>query len=102
MHDGVAANLHGGGSSSGHERGAFTGAVAAAPGLFEQADGGTLFIDEIGDLDITLQAKLLRAHRALSEVRRIGGKGVDARERRVIAPTRRDLDREVQTGRFRD
>jgi hypothetical protein len=45
----------------GHERGAFTGALAASPGLFEQADGGTLFIDEIGDLDIALQAKLLRA-----------------------------------------
>ena len=45
----------------GHERGAFTGAVAAKPGLFELADGGTLFLDEIGDLPLELQAKLLRA-----------------------------------------
>jgi two-component system response regulator HydG len=85
----------------GHERGAFTGALTATPGLFEQADGGTLFIDEIGDLDISLQAKLLRAIER-AEVRRIGGKGWTRVDVRVIAATRRDLDREVQAGRFRD
>jgi DNA-binding NtrC family response regulator len=85
----------------GHERGAFTGAMAAAPGLFEEADGGTLFIDEIGDLDIALQAKLLRAIER-SEVRRIGGRQWTKVNVRVIAATRRDLDREVQAGRFRD
>jgi two-component system response regulator HydG len=85
----------------GHERGAFTGATSSAPGLFEQAHEGTLFIDEIGDLDIALQAKLLRAIER-SEVRRIGGKGWVRVDVRVIAATRRDLDREVQAGRFRD
>jgi DNA-binding NtrC family response regulator len=85
----------------GHERGAFTGATAAAAGLFEQADGGTLFIDEIGDLDVALQAKLLRAIER-SEVRRIGGKQWARVDVRIIAATRRDLDREVQAGRFRD
>jgi DNA-binding NtrC family response regulator len=85
----------------GHERGAFTGATAATPGLFEQADRGTLFIDEIGDLDIALQAKLLRAIER-SEVRRIGGKQWARVDVRIVAATRRDLDREVQAGRFRD
>jgi DNA-binding NtrC family response regulator len=96
----VAANLMEA-TLFGHERGAFTGALASAAGLFEQADGGTLFIDEIGDLDITLQAKLLRAIER-SEVRRIGGKGWTRVNVRVISATRRDLDHEVQTGRFRD
>jgi DNA-binding NtrC family response regulator len=85
----------------GHERGAFTGALNAAPGLFEQADRGTLFIDEIGDLDIALQAKLLRAIER-SEVRRIGGRQWTRVDVRIVAATRRDLDREVQAGRFRD
>jgi DNA-binding NtrC family response regulator len=85
----------------GHERGAFTGAVAARPGVFEEAQGGTLLIDEIGDLDINLQAKLLRALQR-SEVRRIGGTKWLKVDVRVIAATRRDLDREVQAGRFRD
>jgi DNA-binding NtrC family response regulator len=85
----------------GHEKGAFTGAHVANPGLFEQADKGTLFIDEIGDLDVPLQAKLLRAIER-SEVRRIGGKSWLRVEVRIIAATRRDLDREVQSGRFRD
>jgi DNA-binding NtrC family response regulator len=96
----VAANLMEA-TLFGHERGAFTGALASAAGLFEQAHTGTLFIDEIGDLDITLQAKLLRAIER-SEVRRIGGKGWTRVDVRVLAATRRDLDREVQSGRFRD
>jgi transcriptional regulator with GAF, ATPase, and Fis domain len=85
----------------GHERGAFTGAVAMRKGVFEQADGGTLFIDEIGDLDIALQSKLLRAIER-SEIRRVGGAGWVRVNVRVIAATRRDLDRAVQEGRFRD
>jgi two-component system response regulator HydG len=85
----------------GHERGAFTGAVNASKGLFQEAHGGTLLIDEIGDLDVALQPKLLRAIER-AEVRPLGGNrwiGVDVR---VMAATRRDLDREIQAGRFRD
>ncbi len=85
----------------GHERGAFTGAVASRKGVFEQADGGTLLIDEIGDLALSLQPKLLRALER-SEVRRVGGDKWIRANVRVIAATRRDLDREVQEDRFRD
>ena len=85
----------------GHERGAFTGAVAGRRGLFEEAQGGTLFIDEIGDLDIALQAKLLRALEK-KEVRRVGGNKWTRVDVRIIAATRRDLDREVHAHRFRD
>jgi DNA-binding NtrC family response regulator len=85
----------------GHERGAFTGAQAARKGVFEQAHGGTLFIDELGDLDLSLQAKLLRAVER-SEIRRVGGNTWIRVDVRVIAATRRDLDRQVQEGRFRD
>ncbi|CAN5551014.1 hypothetical protein BH09MYX1_BH09MYX1_38100 [soil metagenome] len=85
----------------GHERGSFTGAIAQRRGVFEQAHGGTLLIDEIGDLDPSLQPKLLRAIER-SEVRRVGGDRPITVEVRVLAATRRDLDREVQEGRFRD
>ncbi|WP_394844180.1 sigma 54-interacting transcriptional regulator [Pendulispora brunnea] len=85
----------------GHERGAFTGAVSARRGVFEQADGGTLLIDEIGELDITLQPKLLRALER-SEVRRVGGDRSMKFDVRVLSATRRNLDHEVQAGRFRD
>ena len=85
----------------GHERGAFTGAVAMRKGVFEQANGGTLLIDEIGDLDLALQPKLLRAIER-SEIQRVGGDKVVKVDVRVLAATRRDLDREVQAGRFRD
>jgi DNA-binding NtrC family response regulator len=85
----------------GHERGAFTGAVAARPGVFEQANGGTLLIDEIGDLDAALQPKLLRAIER-AEVRPVGSNRTVRVDVRVLAATRRDLDREVQEGRFRD
>ena len=85
----------------GHERGAFTGAVTARKGVFEQAHGGTLLIDEIGELDVTLQPKLLRALER-TEVRRVGGDRWMRVNVRVLAATRRDLDREVQAGRFRD
>ncbi len=85
----------------GHERGAFTGATQQRKGVFEQAHGGTLLLDEIGDLDLALQAKLLRAIER-SEVRRVGGDRWIRVDVRVMAATRRDLDREVQEGRFRD
>jgi DNA-binding NtrC family response regulator len=85
----------------GHEKGAFTGAVSAKPGLFEVADGGTLFIDEIGELAGSLQAKLLRVLEDGS-LRRIGS----VKERRVrvrlIAATNRDMAEEVREGRFRE
>ena len=85
----------------GHEKGAFTGAIAAKPGLFEVADGGTLFIDEIGEMTGSLQAKLLRVLEDGS-MRRVGS----VKERRVnvrlLAATNRDLTREVQDGRFRE
>jgi DNA-binding NtrC family response regulator len=85
----------------GHEKGAFTGAIAAKPGLFEVADGGTLFIDEIGELPGSLQAKLLRVLEDGS-LRRIGS----LKERRVnvrlLAATNRKLSEEVAAGRFRE
>ncbi len=85
----------------GHERGSFTGAVGTRKGIFEQADGGTLFIDEIGDLELPLQSKLLRAIQR-GEIRRVGGDRWIPLDVRILAATRRDLDREVQAGRFRD
>jgi two-component system, NtrC family, response regulator HydG len=85
----------------GAERGAFTGAVRDRPGVFEQADGGTLFIDEIGDLELSLQAKLLRAVER-GEVRRVGSDRWLRVDVRILSATRRDLDRQVQEGRFRD
>jgi DNA-binding NtrC family response regulator len=85
----------------GHERGAFTGAIAARKGVFEQAHKGTLLVDEIGDLDLALQPKLLRALER-SEVRRVGGERFLKVDVRVLAATRRDLDREIHQGRFRD
>ena len=85
----------------GHERGAFTGAVNTRRGLLELAHGGTLLIDEIGDLEQTLQPKLLRAIER-AELRRVGGERSIRVDVRFIAATRRNLDREVQTGRFRD
>jgi len=85
----------------GHEQGAFTGSATTHRGVFEQAHGGTLFIDEIGDMPLELQPKLLRAIERL-EVKRVGGSQSFRVDVRVIAATRRDLDREVQLGRFRD
>jgi transcriptional regulator with GAF, ATPase, and Fis domain len=85
----------------GHEKGAFTGALAQRRGLFEEAHGGTLFIDEIGELDLALQPKLLRAIER-GEVQRVGSNRWTRIDVRIVAATRRDLDREVQAGRFRD
>ena len=85
----------------GHERGAFTGAVAARAGVFEEAHGGTLLIDEIGDLELPLQAKLLRAIDR-GEVKRVGGQKSIKVQVRILSATRRDLDKAVAAGRFRD
>jgi transcriptional regulator with GAF, ATPase, and Fis domain len=85
----------------GHEKGAFTGAVATRKGVFELANGGTLLIDEIGDLDLALQPKLLRAVER-GEIRRVGGDRPIKVDVRLLAATRRDLDQEVAAGRFRE
>ena len=84
----------------GYEKGAFTGAVAAKQGLFEVADGGTLFIDEIGELAQSLQAKLLRVLEDGS-MRRVGSVKQRRVRVRLLAATNRDLAEEVQAGRFR-
>ena len=85
----------------GHERGAFTGAVAARQGAFELADGGTLFLDEIGELPLDVQPKLLRVLET-KEFRRVGGNKTVKTNVRVIAATKRNLLREVQAGKFRE
>jgi len=85
----------------GHEKGSFTGALEQRKGVFELADGGTLLIDEIGDLDLELQAKLLRAIER-KRVQRVGGRSWIEVDARILSSTRRDLDRAVQEGRFRD
>ena len=84
----------------GHERGAFTGAGARRAGWFEEAAGGTLVLDEIGELPMELQPKLLRVLET-GRIRRVGGSGETAVEVRVLATTLRDLRRDVQRGLFR-
>jgi len=85
----------------GHEKGAFTGATAAQPGKFEQANGGTLLLDEISELPLNLQAKLLRVLQE-REVERVGGRNAIPLDARVIAATNRDLTAWVREGRFRE
>ena len=85
----------------GHERGAFTGALAARRGLFETAAGGTCLLDEIGELSPALQAKLLRALQEQS-IRRVGGNEQIAVNVRMIAATNRDLRKRVEEGAFRE
>jgi transcriptional regulator with PAS, ATPase and Fis domain len=85
----------------GHEKGSFTGAVATKPGLFEVADGGTLFIDEIGELPGSLQAKLLRVLEDGS-LRRIGSLQERRVNVRLLAATNRNLAKEVEANRFRE
>jgi len=84
----------------GHERGAFTGAVAMRPGVFERGDGGTVFLDELGELPIELQPKLLRCLES-GELRRVGGTAPIKVDLRIIAATNRDLPRMVAEERFR-
>jgi len=85
----------------GHEKGAFTGAVASSPGKFEQANGGTILLDEISEMDPGLQSKLLRVLQE-REVERVGGRKTIALDVRVIATTNRDLSDYVRENKFRE
>ncbi|WP_372739205.1 sigma-54-dependent transcriptional regulator [Neptunomonas sp.] len=85
----------------GHEKGAFTGAVASQAGKFEQANGGTLLLDEITEMDLGLQAKLLRVLQE-QEVERVGGRSVIKLDVRVLATTNRQLESAVAEGKFRE
>ncbi len=85
----------------GHEKGAFTGAVRTHRGKFEYADGGTIFLDEIGDMPPTLQAKLLRVLEA-REIVKVGSNTPHKVDVRVVAATNRDLEQAVRDGRFRE
>jgi transcriptional regulator with GAF, ATPase, and Fis domain len=85
----------------GHERGAFTGAVRQHAGRFEQADGGTLLLDEIGEVPLSVQVRLLRVLES-GELQRVGGRETLRVDARVIAATNRDLRAEVRAGRFRE
>ncbi len=84
----------------GHQRGAFTGAREARKGLMEQADGGSLFLDEVGELSVVQQAKLLTALEE-GEIRRLGGEGMVKVDVRILAATSRNLARELRGGGFR-
>jgi DNA-binding NtrC family response regulator len=85
----------------GHERGAFTGAIAKKRGLFEVADGGTIFLDEIGDMALPAQAKVLRVLQT-GEFTRVGGEKSLRTDCRVVAATNRDIEQMVKDGTFRE
>jgi len=85
----------------GHARGAFTGALRDKPGLIEEAGGGTFFLDEVGDLTLPLQAKLLRVLQE-REIRRVGETRTRRVEARFLSATNKDLEAEIERGRFRD
>lgn len=85
----------------GYEKGAYTGAYTSTPGKFEQAQGGTLLLDEISEMDISLQAKLLRVLQE-KQVERLGGKKIIDLDVRILATTNRNLKQEVSQGRFRE
>ncbi len=85
----------------GHEKGAFTGATSAKPGLFEVAEGGTLLLDEVGEMSPAMQAKLLQVLDT-REMRRVGGTRVHRVDARIIAATNKDLAQEVKANRFRE
>jgi len=84
----------------GYEKGAFTGAIGKKPGLMELAHRGTLFLDEVGEMPVSLQAKMLRALQEM-EHRRIGGTQTVQFDLRVLAATSRDLQQRVKEGKFR-
>jgi two-component system response regulator HydG len=85
----------------GHEKGAFTGAHRRKEGRFYQADGGSLFLDEVGEMSLAMQVKLLRVLQEM-EITRVGGEEVIDVDVRVIAATNKDLIQEIETGRFRE
>jgi len=85
----------------GHKKGAFTGAIVDKKGIFELADKGTVFLDEVGDLPITIQAKLLRLLQE-GEVKSVGGTITKTVDVRIISATNRDLADDVKNGRFRE
>ena len=85
----------------GHEKGAFTGATEKKPGKFEQADGGTIFLDEIGDMSLKTQSKVLRVLEE-GEVQKVGSSRINKVDVRVIAATNKDLGKEKKEGRFRE
>ncbi|MDR2503204.1 MAG: sigma-54 dependent transcriptional regulator [Deltaproteobacteria bacterium] len=85
----------------GHEKGAFTHALRSRQGRFELADSGTIFLDEIGEMDLSLQVKILRVLQE-KEIERVGGNGAKKVDVRVVAATNRNLEQEVERGRFRE
>jgi DNA-binding NtrC family response regulator len=85
----------------GHEKGSFTGASAREIGILEAANGGTVFLDEIGEMNVAMQAKLLRAIQE-KEIRRVGGKVNLPLDVRIISATNRDLEQEIKKGTFRE
>ena len=85
----------------GHEEGAFTHAIRSRQGRFEMADGGTIFLDEIGEMELSLQVKILRVLQE-KEIERVGGSGSKKVDVRIVAATNRDLEAEVAAGRFRE
>ena len=85
----------------GHEKGAFTGADRQKPGRFERAAGGTIFLDEIGELPVTAQAKILRVLQQ-NEFERVGGTETLRSDARILSATHRDLPREIEAGKFRE
>ncbi len=85
----------------GHEKGSFTGAMNTKLGRFELAEGGTIFLDEIGEMDMSLQVKILRVLQE-KEIERVGGNGPRKVDVRIVAATNRDLEKEVEANRFRE